>query len=104
MDHSGRTHEGESGAPGPAQSPSVGDPSGGERNWPGQAARVSEGGWIANREHGHVGTAPGLRIAAVRHGFPSSLQDWAEEDTDHPRDVTEAALAHKVRNPIEAAY
>ena len=46
----------------------------------------------------------GLRIAAVPHGFRSSFRDWAAEETDHPREVAEAALAHKVRNPIEAAY
>ena len=32
-----------------------------------------------------------------------AVLEWAEE-TDHPREVTEATLAHKVRNPIEAAY
>ena len=26
------------------------------------------------------------------------------EETDHPRKVVEAALAHAVRNPVEAAY
>ena len=45
-----------------------------------------------------------LRIGAVPHGFRSSFRDWAEEETDHPREVAEAALAQKVRNPIEAAY
>ena len=45
-----------------------------------------------------------LGIAAVPHGFRSSFRDWAAEETDHPREVAEAALAHKVRNPIEAAY
>ena len=45
-----------------------------------------------------------LKIAAVPHGFRSSFRDWSAEETDHPRDVAEAALAHKVRNPIEAAY
>ena len=45
-----------------------------------------------------------LKIAAVPHGFRSSFRDWAAEETDHPREVAEAALAHKVRNPIEAAY
>ena len=45
-----------------------------------------------------------LKIAAVPHGFRSSFRDWAAEDTDHPREVAEAALAHKVRNQIEAAY
>ncbi len=43
-------------------------------------------------------------IAAVPHGFRSSFRNWAAEETDHPREVAEAALAHKVRNPIKAAY
>ncbi len=45
-----------------------------------------------------------LGIAAVPHGFRSSFRDWASEETDHPREVVEAALAHVVRNPVEAAY
>ena len=43
-------------------------------------------------------------IAAVPHGFRSSFRDWAGEQTDHPREVIEAALAHVVRNRVEAAY
>ena len=44
------------------------------------------------------------------HGTPtpngrrSSFRDWAAEETDHPREVVEAALAHVVRNKVEAAY
>ena len=45
-----------------------------------------------------------LKIAAVPHGFRSSFRDWAAEETDHPREVAEAALAHRVRSQIEAAY
>ena len=45
-----------------------------------------------------------LDIAAVPHGFRSSFRDWAAEETHHPREVVEAALAHVVRNPVEAAY
>ena len=44
------------------------------------------------------------KIAAVPHGFRSSFRDWAAEETDHPREVVEAALAHVVRNKVEAAY
>ena len=44
------------------------------------------------------------RIAAVPHGFRSSFWDWAAEETDHPREVIEAALAHVVQNKVEAAY
>ena len=43
-------------------------------------------------------------IAAVPHGFRSSFRDWAAEETDYPREVIEAALAHVVRNRVEAAY
>ena len=43
-------------------------------------------------------------VAAVPHGFRSSFRDWAAEMTDHPREVVEAALAHIVRNKVEAAY
>ena len=46
----------------------------------------------------------GLKIAAVPHGFRSSFRDWTAEETDHPPEVAEAALAHKVRNRVEAAY
>ncbi len=44
-----------------------------------------------------------LDIPAVPHGFRSSFRDWASEETNHPREVSEAALAHAVRNRTEAA-
>ena len=34
-----------------------------------------------------------LNLAAVPHGFRSSFRDWAAEETDHPREVVEAAYA-----------
>ena len=43
-------------------------------------------------------------IAAVPHGFRSSFREWAAEETDHPREVIAAALAHVVQNKVEAAY
>ncbi len=43
-------------------------------------------------------------VAAVPHGFRSSFRDWAGEETDHPREVIEAALAHVIQNKVEAAY
>ena len=45
-----------------------------------------------------------LGIATVPHGFRSSFRDWAAERTSTPREVVEAALAHTVQNPTEAAY
>ncbi len=38
------------------------------------------------------------------HGFRSSFRDWVSEETNHPSDVAEAALAHMVANKTEAAY
>jgi integrase len=41
---------------------------------------------------------------ATVHGFRSSFRDWAEERTSFPHEVKEAALAHTVKNKVEAAY
>ena len=38
------------------------------------------------------------------HGFRSSFRDWAGEMTAHPREVTEHALAHRLKDKAEAAY
>lgn len=38
------------------------------------------------------------------HGFRSTFRDWASEATSYPREVAEAALAHAVRDKVEAAY
>jgi len=45
-----------------------------------------------------------LEIPAVPHGFRSSFRDWAGEQTHHPREVIEFALAHVIRDKAEAAY
>ena len=38
------------------------------------------------------------------HGFRSTFRDWAAEQTNHPREVCEMALAHKIAEGAEAAY
>lgn len=45
-----------------------------------------------------------LDIGAVPHGFRSSFRDWAGEQTHHPREVIEFALAHVIKDKAEAAY
>ena len=40
---------------------------------------------------------------ATAHGFRSSFRDWASEN-GYPRDLAERALAHTVKNAVEAAY
>ena len=42
-------------------------------------------------------------IACVPHGFRSSFRDWAAE-SGYTRETAEAALAHAVKNQVEAAY
>jgi integrase len=38
------------------------------------------------------------------HGFRSSFRDWAAEQTNYPREIAEAALAHVLKDKTEAAY
>lgn len=38
------------------------------------------------------------------HGFRSTFRDWCAEMTSYPREVAEAALAHMLRDKVEAAY
>jgi integrase len=45
-----------------------------------------------------------LDVPVTVHGMRSTFRDWCEEMTGFPREVKEAALAHTVRNKVEAAY
>jgi integrase len=38
------------------------------------------------------------------HGFRSSFRDWCGDETSFPREIAEAALAHKVGSEVERAY
>lgn len=38
------------------------------------------------------------------HGFRSTFRDWAAETTNFSREVAEMALAHTIREKVEAAY
>lgn len=46
----------------------------------------------------------GYGLPYTVHGFRSTFRDWAAEMTDFPSDVVEKALAHTVKNKVEAAY
>lgn len=41
---------------------------------------------------------------ATVHGFRSSFRDWCGDETNFPREVCEAALAHTLEDDTEAAY
>lgn len=47
--------------------------------------------------------APDLQLGCVPHGFRSSFRDWTAE-SGVSREIAEAALAHSVQDPVEAAY
>jgi integrase len=38
------------------------------------------------------------------HGLRSSFRDWCGDETHHPREVIEMALAHTIKDKAEAAY
>lgn len=38
------------------------------------------------------------------HGFRSTFRDWCAEQTNYPRELAEAALAHVLKDKTEAAY
>ena len=46
----------------------------------------------------------GVRPGYVPHGFRSTFRDWAADRTNYQNHVVEAALAHVVRDKVEAAY
>lgn len=45
-----------------------------------------------------------MKIEATAHGFRSAFRDWTAETTNTPSDVAEMALAHTIKNKVEAAY
>lgn len=44
------------------------------------------------------------RKDVTQHGFRSAFRDWAGETTAFPREVIEHALAHQLRDKVEAVY
>ena len=45
-----------------------------------------------------------LNARVTAHGFRSAFRDWVGEETNFPREVAEAALAHVVGDATERAY
>ena len=76
-----------------------------------RALRSKHGGLVfpsrGGRPIGNTGFVQALRrlgIDATAHGFRASFRVWAQERTNTPREVCEAALAHTLRDKAEAAY
>ena len=45
-----------------------------------------------------------LNVPVTVHGFRSTFRDWAEEAGEWPHEVKESALAHTIKDKVEAAY
>lgn len=51
-----------------------------------------------------LGLLKDLRPDCTVHGFRASFRTWAREQTNFPREIAEAALAHVIGDKTEAAY
>jgi integrase len=49
-------------------------------------------------------TLAALVPGATAHGFRSAFRDWCGEETNFPREIAEAALAHATGGAVEQAY
>jgi integrase len=45
-----------------------------------------------------------MGVGGTVHGLRSSFRDWAGDETNFPREIAEAALAHAVGGAVEIAY
>jgi integrase len=57
---------------------------------------------VAAGGQGWIDPATGRTITA--HGLRATFRDWAGEESHHPREVIEHALAHRLKDKAEAAY
>jgi integrase len=68
--------------------------------FPGISGKLTSDGTLAK-----VLRAAGVSPASGSvHGMRSAFRDWVSEETSFPGDVAEAALAHALKNKVEAAY
>lgn len=65
-------------------------------------SKLSNMAMVATMRRLDIQTASG--DVAVPHGFRSSFRDWAADCAHVPGEVAEMALAHTVKNKVEAAY
>lgn len=63
-----------------------------------------EGGALSENAMTALLERMGYKHLATAHGFRSSFKDWASEETEFSNEVSEMALAHKIKDKTEAAY
>jgi integrase len=57
---------------------------------------------VADQTLGRLIRSIGAQVTT--HGFRSTFRDWAGDRSNFPREIVEAALAHKVGDAVEQAY
>jgi integrase len=68
----------------------------GDLVFPGQRGELNDQG-LRN-------AAASVRAGVTVHGFRSSFRDWCGDQTNFPREIAEAALAHKIGSVVEQSY
>ena len=74
------------------------------------AALTSDGPYLFSVEGKRFHSLYMIKVAQqfeatiTTHGFRSTFRDWVSEETNHNPDVVEMALAHAIKNKVEAAY
>jgi len=76
----------------------------GDGDKPADALVFSEGGNRPLHDHALITVIRRLGCKETAHGFRSTFIDWATENTDHPRDARELAVAHRVGDNVTLAY
>jgi integrase len=79
-----------------------------------QMAEIRKGDWVfpgrfPGKPFGHNALNECLQrrlgvTNATQHGFRSTFRDWVGDETSFPREIAEAALAHKVGSNVELSY
>src|SRR6266436_2200460 len=64
---------------------------------------VLETGLTRARHEPAIGATKSTRLVGLRRSL-ASFRDWAGDHTSFPREITEAALAHVIKDKAEAAY
>ena len=104
LDHPRRAHEGEAGSPRPALGVGARDPARRTETERWHRPGVPQSARESALQHDAIEIDQGTRHRRRAAWVPVELPGLGPERTSTPREVVEAALAHTVQNPTEAAY
>ena len=105
LDHPRRAHEGEAGSPRTAFGTGARDPARRTETERWHRLSVPQSAWEATLQHDAIEIDQGNAASPpCRMGFGRASGTGPRNGRAHPAEVVEAALAHTVQNPTEAAY